>query len=50
MTPHSAIYARVSSRAQNTASQEPNLKRWAEGDFTLESETDHCSWHPRETI
>ena len=27
---HTAIYARVSSRSQDTESQEPDLKRWAE--------------------
>jgi DNA invertase Pin-like site-specific DNA recombinase len=31
MGKHTAIYARVSNRAQDTASQEPDLKRWAEG-------------------
>lgn len=29
MTKHIAIYLRVSSKQQNTASQEPDLKRWA---------------------
>jgi hypothetical protein len=28
---HIAIYARVSGRSQDTASQEPDLRRWAEG-------------------
>ncbi|NLY02641.1 MAG: recombinase family protein, partial [Rhodopirellula sp.] len=27
---YTAIYLRVSSRGQNTQSQEPDLKRWAE--------------------
>ena len=31
MSKHIPIYARVSSRSQDTASQEPDLKRWAEG-------------------
>ena len=30
MAKHTAIYARVSSRSQDTQSQEPDLKRWAE--------------------
>ena len=30
MPPTTAIYLRVSSRSQDTASQEPDLKRWAE--------------------
>jgi DNA invertase Pin-like site-specific DNA recombinase len=30
MSKHIAVYARVSSRAQDNASQEPDLKRWAE--------------------
>ena len=34
MGKHTAIYMRVSSRAQDTASQEPDLKRWAEGQDT----------------
>ena len=29
---HTAIYLRVSSKAQDTASQEPDLKRWREAD------------------
>lgn len=28
---HTAIYCRVSSKQQDTASQEPDLKRWADG-------------------
>jgi DNA invertase Pin-like site-specific DNA recombinase len=31
MSKHVAIYVRVSSQRQDTASQEPDLKRWAEG-------------------
>jgi DNA invertase Pin-like site-specific DNA recombinase len=31
MDKYIAIYARVSSRSQDTAGQEPDLKRWAEG-------------------
>jgi DNA invertase Pin-like site-specific DNA recombinase len=31
MGQHIAVYLRVSNRAQDTASQEPDLKRWAEG-------------------
>lgn len=31
MSKHIAVYARVSSRAQDTASQETDLKRWAGG-------------------
>ncbi len=31
MGKHIAVYVRVSSRAQDTASQEPDLRRWAEG-------------------
>ena len=31
MSKHIAVYARVSSRAQDTASQEPDLTRWAAG-------------------
>ena len=31
MSKHIAVYARVSSRSQDTASQEPDLKRWAAG-------------------
>ena len=31
MSKQVAVYARVSSRAQDTASQEPDLKRWAGG-------------------
>src|SRR5512135_1612902 len=31
MNKHIAVYARVSSRSQDTASQEPDLKRWAKG-------------------
>ena len=31
MSKQIAVYARVSSRAQDTASQEPDLKRWAGG-------------------
>ena len=31
MSKHVAIYLRVSSKAQDTRSQEPDLKRWAEG-------------------
>ena len=30
MAKHTAIYARVSSRSQDTQSQEPDLKRWVE--------------------
>jgi DNA invertase Pin-like site-specific DNA recombinase len=30
MNKHITVYARVSSRSQDTASQEPDLKRWAE--------------------
>ena len=30
MAHHTAIYARVSSKSQDVASQEPDLKRWAE--------------------
>jgi DNA invertase Pin-like site-specific DNA recombinase len=31
MDKHVAIYLRVSSRSQDTASQEPDLRRWAGG-------------------
>ena len=31
MSKHVAIYVRVSSRSQDTANQEPDLSRWAEG-------------------
>ncbi len=31
MNKHIAVYARVSSRSQDTTSQEPDLKRWVEG-------------------
>ena len=31
MPPSTAVYLRVSSRSQDTASQEPDLKRWAGG-------------------
>ena len=31
MVKHIAIYIRVSSKSQDTASQEPDLKRWAAG-------------------
>jgi DNA invertase Pin-like site-specific DNA recombinase len=34
MSKHVAVYIRVSSRSQDTASQEPDLKRWAEGQDT----------------
>ena len=30
MTKHTAIYLRVSTKSQDTASQEPDLRRWAE--------------------
>jgi hypothetical protein len=30
MSKHHAIYMRVSTKRQDTASQEPELKRWAE--------------------
>jgi DNA invertase Pin-like site-specific DNA recombinase len=30
MSKHHAIYLRISARRQDTASQEPELKRWAE--------------------
>jgi hypothetical protein len=36
MSKHHAIYMRVSTKRQDTTSQEPDLKRWAashEGDF-----------------
>jgi DNA invertase Pin-like site-specific DNA recombinase len=36
---HLAIYCRVSSRAQDTASQEPDLKRYAEG------QDQECFWY-----
>jgi hypothetical protein len=28
---HAAVYLRVSGKGQDTASQEPELKRWADG-------------------
>jgi DNA invertase Pin-like site-specific DNA recombinase len=34
MSKHVAVYIRVSSRSQDTASQEPDLNRWAEGQDT----------------
>jgi DNA invertase Pin-like site-specific DNA recombinase len=39
MTKHHAIYMRVSTKRQDTASQEPELKRWAE------SHEGDCCWY-----
>src|SRR5579864_8379246 len=39
MMKHTAIYVRVSSKAQDTASQEPDLKRYAE------AQGEGCEWY-----
>jgi hypothetical protein len=36
---HTAIYVRVSAKLQDTASQEPDLKRWAE------AHDGECVWY-----
>ena len=41
MAKHTAIYLRVSSRSQDTQSQEPDLKRWAEA----QPEDQAVRWH-----